>query len=123
MASKYRFGQEVRRLSPYMRLLAGHDYSGLHDREKQVLIKDQRYSLRNADHFYRERMVLKLLNQRGQAQGRSKLCILPYFGWDDAIDIDTYFVVTKRLFGDRVLDRLAAGKMTAKRLLLCIHRM
>ena len=32
-------------------------------------------------------------------------------------------MVTKRLFGDDVVDRLAAGKITAKRLLLCIRRM
>ena len=35
-----------------------------------MLIKDQRYSLRSADYFYRERTVLKLLNQSGQSKGK-----------------------------------------------------
>eukprot|EP00484_Ammonia_sp_Unknown_P013226 CAMPEP_0197079898 /NCGR_PEP_ID=MMETSP1384-20130603/213849_1 /TAXON_ID=29189 /ORGANISM="Ammonia sp." /LENGTH=1483 /DNA_ID=CAMNT_0042518779 /DNA_START=94 /DNA_END=4547 /DNA_ORIENTATION=- len=124
---KYTFGQVVKRYNAEVQVFNAHNVKDLRDgrrnRETDVTIKaikrnhNNTYSTRNEDLFARERMVLDRLSQT------SKIGILPYMGWDDSYD--TFYIVTKRLFGDKILDRVTSQKrkMTEKQLVMYIRDM
>eukprot|EP01083_Nonionella_stella_P275784 936784_1 len=72
------------------------------------------YSTKNEDVFRRERATLSHLNTDENEH------ILPYIGWDDADD--AYFVVTKRLFGPKILERVSEN-ISTKQLMRYICQM
>mmetsp|Transcript_72226 Transcript_72226/g.115139 ORF Transcript_72226/g.115139 Transcript_72226/m.115139 type:complete len:1381 (+) Transcript_72226:122-4264(+) len=124
VVEKYRFGQVVKRYNAEVEVFNAHNVKNLKNQDTDVTIKaikrtdrNQKYSARNGDMFARERMVLDRLSQT------SKIGILPYMGWDDSYD--TFYIVTKRLFGDKILDRVTSQKrkMTEKQLVMYIRDM
>eukprot|EP01083_Nonionella_stella_P173615 599431_1 len=114
VVAKYRFGAEFKKYNRDVRIINGHDYAaGLHVTRKQVAIKViDRCSAKNEDMFRRERINLSHLNPHE--------LILPYIGWDDAHD--AYFVVTKRLFGGKIVRRVSEERNT-KQLMRYIAQM
>ena len=69
------------------------------DDDRQVSKSELGYSKRYKDMFFREKMNIMKLNEETQTG------IIPYIGWDDADN--AYYLVTKRLFGGNVMDRMA----------------
>jgi len=148
VVQKYRFGgDDAKKYRHDVRVISGREYDKLHDDDAQVMIKvidrntiiagkratltrkrqdtaaaaaNETYSAKNMDLFAREILTLRVLNEAANRRG-----ILPYYGWDDAPD--AYFIVTKRLFGEKLLDRIIRRQqqhgLSEKRLLLHIRNM
>eukprot|EP01084_Bolivina_argentea_P178143 307960_1 len=90
VVKKYRFGEEVKRYSKYCRIIRGHDYDDLYNKDKQVMIcvidhdKNGDKNTFNEDLFKREKFNLQTINNNNNNNNIGG--ILPFKGCDTADD-------------------------------------